>query len=547
LPSSIAIRAGFTTLAVGFWAILTPGAVPHGVASPGLSGLQKPESWALAPTSVHSNMCGQATLLAQPPARDTGSAEQPIERVGSAAEQPIERVGSAAEQPIERVGSADGRSSERAGSDAGQPSERAGSADGQPTDRVGSADGQPTDRVGSADGQPTDRVGSADGQPIEQVWPSALTSGHREEPVPSFETLVESAVIGLPSFEGALTAPPAAVVAGTVRAGTANYPIVTNSQVGFFIDRFTRERREVINTWLGRSGRFISMIRDTLKKHGLPEDLAFTAMIESGFNPVATSHAGARGLWQFMAATAKRYGLRVDQWVDERLDPEKSTAAAAAYLRDLYNLFGSWFLAQAAYNAGEATVARAIRATGSSDFWALARTGFLRRETKEFVPQILAATQIGRDPDRFGFEPILPSPAPVERITVPGSTDLQWLSSSAGISVDALRSLNPVLVQGVTPPGGAFELNVPPGTRSHVLAALERPRRVTTSSSGSGVGRASSDAQAIHVVRPRDTVHSIARRYGVSVGDVLRWNDLARQDPIRPGDRLRIGHTPGGR
>ena len=153
------------------------------------------------------------------------------------------------------------------------------------------------------------------------------------------------------------------------------------------------------------------MIRETLKRHGLPEDLAFTAMIESGFNPVATSRAGARGLWQFMAATAKRYGLRVDQWVDERLDPEKSTVAAAAYLRDLYNLFGSWFLAQAAYNAGEGAIARAIRATGSNDFWALARTGFLHRETKEFVPQIVAAAQIGREPHRFGFEPVQPESA----------------------------------------------------------------------------------------------------------------------------------------
>ena len=196
------------------------------------------------------------------------------------------------------------------------------------------------------------------------------------------------------------------------------------------------------------------MIRETLKRHGLPEDLAFTAMIESGFNPVATSRAGARGLWQFMAATAKRYGLRVDQWVDERLDPEKSTVAAAAYLRDLYNLFGSWFLAQAAYNAGEATIARAIRATGSSDFWTLARTGFLQRETKEFVPQIVAATQIGREPHRFGFEPVQPSPPAMDRVAVPAETDLRWLSASIGISVDTLQSLNPALVKGVTPPGG---------------------------------------------------------------------------------------------
>jgi membrane-bound lytic murein transglycosylase D len=386
----------------------------------------------------------------------------------------------------------------------------------------------------------------ADRNLIEQVWPDPLGS---ELPrtqvgsVPASETVVESTVIGRPSFGAGSPV----FVTGAPPSGKSHYPIVTNSQVGFFLDRFTRERRDVIGTWLGRSGRFMSMIRETLKRHGLPEDLAFTAMIESGFNPVATSRAGARGLWQFMATTAKRYGLRVDQWVDERLDPEKSTVAAAAYLRDLYNLFGSWFLAQAAYNAGEATIARAIRGTGSSDFWTLARSGFLRQETKEFVPQIVAAAHIGREPDRFGFELTPSTPPPVERVPVPAFTDLGSLSGSTGISVDVLRSLNPSLLKDVTPPGSVFDLNVPVGRSSDVLAALQRPPRRPLPSPGFGSARASSDGQAVHVVRPRDTVRSIAQRYGVSVGDVLRWNGLAGQEPIRPGDRLRVGSNPGGR
>ncbi len=388
---------------------------------------------------------------------------------------------------------------------------------------------------------PAPDAGSMD--PIEQVWPTVLLDGVQD----TTEAFVESAPPAMPYPLSAWTVMPT-VEAMWVAPGGEHYPIVTNSQVGFFIDRFTRERREVINQWLNRSGRFLGMIRETLNRHGLPEELAFTAMIESGFNPVATSHAGARGLWQFMAATARRYGLRVDQWVDERLDPEKSTMAAAAYLRDLYNLFGSWFLAQAAYNAGEGAVARAVRATGSSDFWAIARTGFLRRETKEFVPQILAATHIGREPIRYGFEPLQPSPPATERVTVPGSTDLRWVSVSAGIAIDALRLLNPELVRGVTPPGGEYELNVPPGTSPGVLAALERPRRVgAPGGATSGTIRASTTDHQIHVVRPRDTVDSIAKRYGVSVGDVLRWNSLAKQDPIRPGDRLRVDGATGGR
>jgi peptidoglycan lytic transglycosylase D len=378
--------------------------------------------------------------------------------------------------------------------------------------------------------------------PVEQSWPTSLV----ERWDIASERFAEPPLAKAYPVVGWQGEPTLATTA--IAPGVEHYPVVTNSQVGYFLDLFTRERRDVINQWLNRSGKFLGMIRDTLGRHGLPEELAFTAMIESGFNPIATSHAGARGLWQFMGTTARRYGLRVDHWVDERLDPEKSTMAAAAYLRDLYNLFGSWFLAQAAYNAGEGTIARAIRATGSSDFWTLARTGFLQSETKEFVPRVLAATHIGREPVRYGFEPPEISAPIKERVAVPGSTDLRWVSASSGIAIDTLRSMNPVLVRGITPPGGVYELNVPPGTTSGVLAALQRPHRAAVSGRGnSGTIRAFAGDQPIHVVRPRDTVDGIARRYGVSVGDVIRWNSLAKQDQIRPGDRLRVGGTSGGR
>src|SRR3989449_10301331 len=205
------------------------------------------------------------------------------------------------------------------------------------------------------------------------------------------------------------------------------YSVAMNSQVKFFVDRFTTTHREVVGLWVRRSGQYLGMIFDVFKAKGIPEDLAFTAMIESGFNPVAVSRVGAKGLWQFMAPTARLYGLRVDRWVDERLDPEKSTVAAASYLRDLHAMFGSWELAKAAYNAGEVKVSRAIRLTGSSDFWTLAQTNHLRRETKDFVPQIHAATLIGQDPERYGFEFTEPEPLVVETVTVPASTDLRRL------------------------------------------------------------------------------------------------------------------------
>src|SRR5262245_25393570 len=321
------------------------------------------------------------------------------------------------------------------------------------------------------------------------------------------------------------------------------YPLTVNSQVQFFLDRFTGDRRKVVGTWLERSTRYLTMIREVLRSRGLPEELAFTAMIESGYNPLAVSRVGAKGLWQFMAATARRYGLRVDHWVDERLDPEKSTVAAASYLRDLHTQFGSWNLAQAAYNAGEVAVAKAIRGTQSNDFWVLARSNFLRRETKEFVPQIHAATVIGREPARYGFDPGDSARVAFDRVSVPPATDLKRLSTAAGVSVDALRAVNPVLVKGVTPPGGPYELNVPPGTMSSIVAALAtRPVAATATSAPPSPSKGE-----VHVVRPRDTLSSIARRYGVSVGDMVRWNGLEGRDRIKPGDRLRVAELRGDR
>jgi membrane-bound lytic murein transglycosylase D len=325
------------------------------------------------------------------------------------------------------------------------------------------------------------------------------------------------------------------------------YPVVVNPQVQYFLDLFTGSRREVVNIWVSRSGRYLGMIRDVLRSRGLPEELAFTAMIESGFKPDAVSRVGAKGMWQFMAPTARRYGLRVDSWVDERYDPEKSTVAAARYLSDLYGQFGSWSLAQAAYNAGEMKVARAIRKTGSSDFWTLAESRHLRRETKDFVPQIHAATVIGRDPDRYGFEFDDDEAPAFETVKAPGGTDLRRVASAAGLPFQTLRSLNRVLVRGVTPPGAAWELRVPAGSRDTfltVLAPKQRPPVAQVASARGTIRRVAVVEPDVHVVRPKDTLISIARQYGVSVGDVVRWNSIARQDRIRPGDRLRVALRP---
>ena len=314
----------------------------------------------------------------------------------------------------------------------------------------------------------------------------------------------------------------------------AAYSVRLNEHVKHYLGRFqTGYVRTITEGRLARSGRYLPMILDVFKEKGLPEELVFTAMVESGFNPVAVSHAGAKGLWQFMAPTARLYGLRVDRWLDERLDPEKSTVAAANYLRDLYNTFGSWELAQAAYNAGEVRVQQAIQGTGSRDFWVLhRRSPHLLPETKNFVPAIQAATLIGRHPERYGFTVTPEEPMRYEIVTVPKSTRLARLAATSGVALVDLEQLNPELWQKQTPPDSTYELKVPVGTVVSGQTAIQMdaaPRKIAPAP-GAGV----------HVVKSGDTLWRIARDHGISVAQIARWNDLGRPDRIYPGERLRV-------
>ena len=299
----------------------------------------------------------------------------------------------------------------------------------------------------------------------------------------------------------------------------------------------------MVEKWLTRSGQYLPMILDVFRQKGLPDELVFTAMIESGFNPVAVSRAGAKGLWQFMAPTARRYGLRIDDWLDERLDPEKSTMAAARHLLDLYAVFGSWNLVQAAYNAGETRVIQAIRAMGTSDFWTLRGGQVLADETKNFIPAIQAATLIAREPERYGFVFTPAEPLSYEVVMVPRGTSLKRLAARSDIPIDELERLNTELKLKQTPPDGPYPLKVPVGGAKVVRAALEReaPRHATPSSRAPDVRLAKATQPAtVHVVKPNETVVVIAKRYGVSVADLSRWNDLDASARIRPGDRLRV-------
>ena len=312
------------------------------------------------------------------------------------------------------------------------------------------------------------------------------------------------------------------------------YRIHLNEHVRHYLEKFqTGYRRAITETRLVRSGRYLPMLLDIFKQKGLPEELVFTAMVESGFNPVAVSRAGAKGLWQFMAPTARLYGLRVDRWLDERLDPEKSTVAAANYLRDLYAVFGSWDLAQAAYNAGEVRVQRAIQTTGTRDFWILhRRSPHLHQETKNFVPAVQAATLIGRQPEQYGFSVVPEEPMRYDVVTVPKGSRLLRLAGLSGVPLADLEQLNPELWQKQTPPDATYELKVPLGAAAAVQTALERDAAPRRSAPASRAG--------VHVVRSGDTVWRIAQHYGVSTTQIARWNGLDRPDRIFPGERLLV-------
>ncbi len=324
------------------------------------------------------------------------------------------------------------------------------------------------------------------------------------------------------------------------------FPIRDNAEVRYFLEWFqSGSRRPVVERWIERSGRYAEMIQGVLRDKGLPEDLMFTAMVESGFNPIAVSRAGAKGLWQFMTPTARRYGLRVDRWVDERLDPEKSTVAAARYLSDLHALFGSWELAKAGYNAGEMKVLRAMQLLGTSDFWELTRGRFLRDETKNFVPAIQAATLIGREPERYGFTASQAEALVYEVAPVPSGLALSRVAAIAGVDLDVLCELNPELSMKRTPPGGSYLLKFPVGASKRFVEAQqrERERRLAPARRGRQAGKPAIhvvQSKEVHVVQSKETVGSIARRYGISAAALARWNELDGSARIRPGDRLRI-------
>jgi membrane-bound lytic murein transglycosylase D len=310
-------------------------------------------------------------------------------------------------------------------------------------------------------------------------------------------------------------------------------PIVLNDAVQYYVRFFSVERRKLFAAWLRRSRRYVPMIKDILREHGLPEDLVYLAMIESGFNPRAYSPAKACGPWQFIYETGDRYGLQVTHWVDERRDPEKSTVAAALYLKDLFNQFGCWYLAAAAYNAGEKRVERSIEKHETSDFWELTRYNALPKETREYIPRLLAAAIVAKNPDRFGFGNIVSDePITFARERVPGGMPLALLARAAQTDEATMRGLNPELLTGITPPdAGDYVIKVPQYTRRD---RFREEVRAATDGGGRVQGVTS------YTFKRRDSVKSVLKRYNIDYRDLLLVNSCGQDLRAKAGSVVYI-------
>ncbi|MCP5467786.1 MAG: LysM peptidoglycan-binding domain-containing protein [Deltaproteobacteria bacterium] len=290
-------------------------------------------------------------------------------------------------------------------------------------------------------------------------------------------------------------------------------PYTHNEYVQKWINYYTGKGRKHLTRHLARSGRYIPYIHQVLAQYGMPKDIAYLSMIESGFNVRAKSWASAVGPWQFIRSTGAMYGLNVDYYVDERRDPEKATHAAARHLKDLYNEFGDWYLAFAAYNAGSGKVRGAIRRDGNN-YWDMVRGSYLRQETKDYVPKLLAAAEIAKNPEKYGFTNIrYQSYIPMDVVYMKGPTDLEVAAECAGVDPDLIRLLNPELLHDITPPHiSNYALKIPKGTKSQFqkqYAALKPHQRSRT---------------VFYTTQKGDTVNSVASRYGVSIQNLVKAN-----------------------
>jgi membrane-bound lytic murein transglycosylase D len=321
---------------------------------------------------------------------------------------------------------------------------------------------------------------------------------------------------------------------------TYNIPVVIDPIVEKHISFFNTSIRSRFEQWLFRLSRYRPLIENIFSEFDLPSDLVNLSLVESGFNPYAYSRAKATGPWQFMKATGKLYGLRIDHYVDERRDPIKSTVAAARYLRDLYDLFGTWPLAMAAYNAGEGKVMRALQRAQAETFWDISKTKLIRRETKQYVPRIMAATVIARNPDRYGFSQ---DPVPVhqfEEVVVTRPLHFRAIANVTGIPYEELRLLNPELRRDATPPDDSpYHLKVPVGTGDKVVQLLERVPTYKFPPLHTRSYQVKNGSARWYRVRVGDTLEKVSKRFRIPLKTLKARNNLSSH-LIKPGEFLII-------
>ena len=326
-----------------------------------------------------------------------------------------------------------------------------------------------------------------------------------------------------------------------IKSTHSDLPLMMTDQVAGYINYFSNRGRGTVERALARSGRYEDMIRRTLQEEGVPQDLIYLAQAESGFHPLAVSRAGARGMWQFMGSRAKGYGLERSWWVDDRQDPEKATRAAARHLKDLYDQFGDWYLAMAAYNSGPGTVQSAVKRTGYADFWELYRRNALPKETRNYVPIILAVTIMAKNPAQYGLDSVVKDkPVPYDTVKIDYPIDLRLAAECVDATASDLLDLNPSLLRLTTPrvtervtgKDQEFELHLPAGTAGKfqtAVASIPTDKRVWW---------------RYHKVQAGETLASISRTYRIPSKSIAAANNLD-DDTLAPETRLIIPITPG--
>lgn len=383
-------------------------------------------------------------------------------------------------------------------------------------------------------------------------------------------------------------------VSEDLKTAVFSIPITVNKEVLQFLDYYQNRARTNTQNALDRSALYLDDIKEIFKEEGIPEELIYMAHVESLFKYNAYSRARARGMWQFMTGTARLFGLKVNWWIDERLDPMKSTRVAARYLKYLYDEFGDWYMAMAAYNVGPGRIQRILRRYGEMDYWTMMKRRLIPRETRNHVPATLAAIIIYNNPEKYGFTVASAKPVQIEEFTVDYQVDLGVIAESIGYTMDDLRELNPALQRGVTPfEPKKYTLNIPKGSSEQLAQALAelppserirlRHHRVSSGETLSliasryGVSiRAIADTNNIrnihrlkigqdliipvmeprsispeearrtlsssgtHTVRRGDSLYRISRLYGVKLKNLFEWNSLGPNSKIYPGQKILV-------